>query len=68
MNKPRMRKAIKKRRMRRPGAGRKPLGKKRVMYKLMPETIEAVKKRASELGISRSEYVEGAVRKELERR
>jgi hypothetical protein len=38
------------------------------MYKLMPETIEAVKKRASELGISRSEYVEGAVRKELERR
>jgi hypothetical protein len=45
--------------------GRQPLGKKKVMYKLYPETIEAVKKRAQQLGISRSEYVEAAVREKL---
>jgi hypothetical protein len=48
-------------RKRRPGAGRKPLGKKKVMYKLMPQTIELINRRAAKAKITRSEYVERAV-------
>ena len=61
-----MRKPVKKRRQRAPGGGRKPLGKKRMTYKLMPETIERVKKCAKAAAISQSEYVEAAVRAKLE--
>jgi hypothetical protein len=38
------------------------LGKRRVTYKLMPETIERVKRCAEAAAISQSEYVEAAVR------
>jgi hypothetical protein len=56
-----MRKPKSTKKRRRPGAGRKPLGKKRVTYKLMPETIELVKKHSKTVGVSQSEYVEVAV-------
>ena len=59
-----MRKPVKRRRA--PGGGRKPLGKKRMTYKLMPETIESVKRCAEAAAISQSEYVEAAVREKLE--
>jgi len=59
-----MRKRVKKRR-RAPGGGRKPLGKKRMTYKLMPETIELVKRCAQASAKSQSEYVEAAVREKL---
>jgi hypothetical protein len=35
-------------------------------YKLMPETIESVKRCAGEAALSQSEYVEAAVREKLE--
>jgi hypothetical protein len=57
-------KRVKKRR-RAPGGGRKPLGKKRMTYKFMPETIESVKRWAQAAAISQSEYVEAAVREKL---
>ena len=60
-----MRNRVKKRR-RAPGGGRKPLGKKRMTYKLMPQTIDLVKKCAREAAISQSEYVEAAVREKSE--
>jgi hypothetical protein len=60
-----MRNRVKKRR-RAPGGGRKPLGKKRMTYKFMPETIELVKRCAEAAAISQSEYVEAAVREKLE--
>jgi hypothetical protein len=41
--------------------GRQPLGKKKVMYKLYPKTIELINRRATEMGISRSEYVERTI-------
>jgi hypothetical protein len=41
--------------------GRTPLGKKKVMYKLYPETIELINRRAAKMGISRSEYVERTI-------
>jgi hypothetical protein len=59
-----MRKPVKKR-QRAPGGGRKPLGKQRMTYKLMPETIERVKRCAQAAAISQSEYVEAAVREKL---
>jgi hypothetical protein len=61
-----MRKPKPTKKRRRPGAGRKPLGKKRVTYKLMPETIELVKKASGMARSSQSEYVETAVRQRLE--
>ena len=42
------------------------MGKKRMTYKFMPETIESVKRCAREAAISQSEYVEAAVREKLE--
>jgi hypothetical protein len=48
-------------RKRRPGAGRKPSGKKKVMYILHPETIELINQGAAKAGIARSHYVEQAV-------
>jgi len=60
-----MRNRVKKRR-RAPGGGRKPLGKKRMTYKLMPETIESVKRCAEAAAISQREYVEAAVWEKLE--
>jgi hypothetical protein len=60
-----MRKPVKKR-QRAPGGGRKPLGKKKATYKLMPETIERVKKYAQAAAISQSAYVEAAVLAKLE--
>ena len=48
-------------RKRRPGAGRKPLGRKKAMFTLKPETIELVKRRAAQARMTRSEYVEQAI-------
>jgi Ribbon-helix-helix domain len=48
-------------RKRRPGAGRKPLGKKKATFALRPETIELIKQRAAKAGIPKSHYVEQAV-------
>ena len=42
------------------------MGKKRMTYKFMPETIERVKRCAEAAAISQSEYVEAAVREKLE--
>ena len=42
------------------------MGKRRVTYKLMPETIERVKRCAEAAAISQSEYVEAAVRETFE--
>jgi predicted transcriptional regulator len=42
------------------------LGEKRVTFKLMPETIERVKRCAEVAAISQSEYVEAAVREKFE--
>ena len=41
------------------------MGKKRMTYKFMPETIESVKRWAQAAAISQSEYVEAAVREKL---
>jgi uncharacterized protein (DUF1778 family) len=51
----------KKARRRRPGAGRKPLGKLRVNFKLKPETNQLIERRAAKAQISRSEYVERVI-------
>jgi hypothetical protein len=59
-----MRKPVKKR-QRAPGGGRKPSGKKRMTYKLLPTTIERVKRCAQAAAISQSEYVEAAVLEKL---
>ena len=51
----------KKTRKRRPGAGRKPLGKLRVNFKLKPEINELIERRAAQARITRSEYVERTI-------
>jgi hypothetical protein len=52
-----------KKRKRRPGAGRKPLGKGRYLFKLYPSTHELIKEGAALAGISKSEFVERAILK-----
>jgi hypothetical protein len=51
----------KKTRRRRPGAGRKPLGKLKVNFKLKPETNQVIEHRAAQAQITRSEYVERTI-------
>jgi hypothetical protein len=48
-------------RKRAPGAGRKPLGKLRVNFKLKPETHELIERRAAKAGLTRSEFVERTI-------
>ena len=50
-----------KKKKRRPGAGRKALGKLRVNFKLKPETNELIERRAAQAQITRSEYVERTI-------
>jgi hypothetical protein len=59
-------KSTKKIRKRRPGAGRKKLGKEKFTFKLFPDTHQIIGQRAKEAGISRSEFVEAAVREKIE--
>ena len=46
----------------RPGAGRKPLGKIRVMFKLLPGTPAIIGTAAAAEGLSRSEFAERTLR------
>jgi hypothetical protein len=45
----------------RPPCNRRYLGKKKTLFKLYPNTIALITRRAAKMGISRSEYVERAV-------
>lgn len=45
----------------RPGPGRKPLGKVRVMFKLYPETKKFIDERAAAAKLTKSEFVEQAI-------